>query len=355
MASLVNTQVGGRPALVAYITDDFKPTSADKATMAKVNFTDGGQPSMMFLKYAGPEPKEPLIKYNPDQPRDPKGSPTGGQWTVGAGTSDAKPKVTDRIQGLSPEDAIIQDRAIQHYEEHHKELMLEYYKKFGNKVANADEARKLFTPDALGGVGYTGKNAAAVHEAASALNKDVWRNNLKNPEPEAWLYAGGPGSGKSTAIEKTFPDLNTRAAAILDGTMSKLGSSAQRIKEAVDAGKNVKIAYVYREPLDAWENGVIARMLNNPKEGGRVVRMTDFVEITPGALKTAQALKRDGFAVVPINNSLGRNKQRVMSDSEFMSLSVPEGPMLRSVLVASTQRMLSTGKITQEQFHALTQ
>lgn len=35
---------------------------------------------MAFLKYeAGQE--EPLLKYDPDQPRDPKGVETGGQWT----------------------------------------------------------------------------------------------------------------------------------------------------------------------------------------------------------------------------------------------------------------------------------
>ena len=335
----------------------------------------------MLLKHAPARSPDALLKFNPNH--EPAGSPQGGQFaSSGGGSSGGSTKAQGshaaheahlsheqmhalasdhdmatafhgfpRIDGLSEKDQVIEDKSIYRYLTDRSGLMKEYYQNNGNKVANADQARPLFKPE-----GYNGINSPAVHEASSALNKDIWRNNLAtNPEKEAWLYAGGSGSGKTSAIEHTIPGIQDRAAAILDGNLSGIKSAMDRIAEAGRAGKDVQIAYVYRDPTDAWENGVIKRMLGNPKEGGRVVAMSTFLSNTGPSLDTVRALKAQGVKVTAIDNSRGKGGQRIMSGAEFDRLSVPSKAELRPQLMAATERLLNSGKISREQYHALIQ
>jgi len=64
--------------------------------MAKIIFYQNGKPlEMHYVKGVMNVPTVNLNAYNPNQPRDPKGSETGGQWTSGAGATskynDGKP------------------------------------------------------------------------------------------------------------------------------------------------------------------------------------------------------------------------------------------------------------------------
>lgn len=64
------TTVSGRPATVAYLTVEGKPATREQHDLVKVIFEDG---DIAFLA-------PPIAKYDPDQPRAPKGSEEGGQW-----------------------------------------------------------------------------------------------------------------------------------------------------------------------------------------------------------------------------------------------------------------------------------
>lgn len=223
--------------------------------------------------------------------------------------------------------------------------MNEYISQFG-KTVNTDLARRLFTD-----IGYNGRNSAAVHEASSQIAKDVWKKNLLNKEPDAVIYAGGSGSGKSTAVTKVLPQVESEAAAILDGNLSKFSSAAARIKEADAAGKIPKIIYVYREPVDAWVNGVIKRMLTNKEEGGRVVPLSVFLENAPGSLDVVKKLNQLGADVVAVDNSLGAGNATIMSKEKLMNLSYPAN--LKAVLLKETKKLYTQKKITKEQYEAL--
>lgn len=309
-----------------------------------------------------------LRKFNPNH--DDKGRFSDGDGAGGGGKDDASggrasgsPELTtpaqqaeyanfSRFTGLSAADREVEDRSIRHYITDKAGLQAAYIARFGDKEVNADLARRLFESD-----GYTGTNAAAVQEAASALAKDRWREALtSHPDnPDAVLYAGGSGSGKSTAIEKLMPHVEESAAAVLDGNLSKMSSATGRIKEAVEAGKSPHIIYAYREPSDAWENGVIARMLNNKEEKGRVVPMSVFIDNSIGSLGVARALKADGRRVTAIDNSRGRGNAEIMSDSRLASLTYPSPSALRATLTARTTALLHNGTINESQYHALLQ
>jgi hypothetical protein len=237
----------------------------------------------------------------------------------------------------------IQEASIRKYADNQEALIKEYGKRYGKKI-NTDDARNLFRD-----VGYNGTNSASVHSAASALAKDVWRDGLKDAAgKKVRIMGGGSGSGKSTAV-RAFGDGEVQLT--LDGNLSKYDSALERIKEAKAAGANVEISYVYREPVDAYVDGVLKRMLDSshPEEAGRVVPIDIHVGNHKGALDVARRLKDEGYNINLIDNSLGYKKAKPFNMKKFDSLKMPEG-------LEKTLRDITTkkkGEMTPAQFEAL--
>ena len=229
-------------------------------------------------------------------------------------------------------------------------MLKQYTRSFG-KVVNADLARRLFKD-----CGYNGRNSAAVHEPSSALAKDAWRHNLKeNSQPDAILYAGMSGAGKSSAVTGVLPHIEEDAAAVLDGNLSKISTAEERIKEALDAGKDPIIVYVWRDPVDAWVNGVVKRMKSNAEEGGRVVPLSEALKNGPGSLATVRTALSKGAKfnedVYIVDNSLGSKNAKLMDREKFDTLSYPDN--LRDTLLTKTKELYDAGQITAEQYQAL--
>jgi hypothetical protein len=252
-----------------------------------------------------------------------------------------------RDRTLTGEDSKLQERSIKKYLQNKDKLIQEYGDNFGDKVVNTDLARRLFAD-----IGYNGKNSAAVHEASSALTKDMWKKALSNPQSDAVLYAGCSGSGKTTAVKGIMRNIEDDAAAVLDGNLSSLSSAVSRIKEAVQAGKKPKVVYVYRDPVDAWVNGVVKRMRDNKEEGGRVVPMSVFLQNAPGSLDVARKLKEMNIPVVAIDNSRGHKKARLMGDKMLANIKYPDN--LKETLMNETRKLLKARVITPKEYESLT-
>jgi hypothetical protein len=255
-------------------------------------------------------------------------------------------------KSLKGKDAQIQDRSIKHFLENKDELTNKYIKDFGN-IGNTDDARKLFES-----VGYNGLNASAVHEAASALNKEVINKLIQSSSSrEVEMYAGGAGSGKTSAIKTLKPNVTETAAAIIDGNMSSYKSAIKKIDEFLTAGKQVNISYVYRDPLDAWENGVIKRMLTNVEEKGRVVRLSTFMENTKGSYDTIKKMldnnldSHQNININIIDNSLGFGNTDYMDKNKFNSIKYNDE--LRNKLLLRTRELYNSGKISKQQYEEL--
>lgn len=255
-----------------------------------------------------------------------------------------------RAAKLSPEDRLVEDRAVKKFIKNKEKMVQEYIAKNG-KVANTDEARKLFASS-----GYKGYNSAAVQEPSSELNKAVFRTMLKNnPEPYVTIYAGGSGSGKTTAVagQKRVKNIMDKSAAILDGNLSSYKSAIDRVTEAVNAGKIPKFVYVYRDPVDAFENGVVARMSRNAGEGGRIVP----VSVTAGNHKDALAVIKKLYQEAPaknkkdfkfIDNSLGLGKSKLITYEELQKKSMPSD--LEKILTNKVKELYDQGKLTKLQY-----
>lgn len=259
----------------------------------------------------------------------------------------------ERDATLKGDDAKIQDDSIKYFIKNKDDLVIQYLKDNGN-VANTDEARKLFDV-----VGYNGKNAPAVHEASAALNKLVQQRLIDTGKMNhVVMYAGGAGSGKTSAIEGLFKSVKNSADVIIDGNMAGMGKAAKLVDNILSKGKTAEIMYVYRDPVDAWTNGVIKRMIENKAERGRIVPLRVFLDNTTGSYNTIKGLlELDKYRQVNINlidNSLGRGNTRMMDLDKFHSIRYDENQLKRK-LIDETRRLVESGRITKEQFEALTE
>lgn len=254
-----------------------------------------------------------------------------------------------RAKGLSAEDRKIEDAAFAKYSANPEKLVDEYIASNG-KIVNTDEARKLYID-----VGYTGSNSAAVQEPASVISKAAWRKNLEtNPETYATLLSGGSGAGKTSAIKRVseLSTLTKESAAILDGNLSSYGSAVKRITEAIEAGKTPRLIYVYRDPVDAFVEGVVKRMKDNQGEMGRIVPIKVLAENHVDSWKVIQKLYDESpikEMFYFIDNSLGKNKAKRASLAVLKEkIKYPDN--LEAVLKNKAKELYDAGTITAEQY-----
>ncbi len=250
----------------------------------------------------------------------------------------------------SKEEAKLQEKSLKQFVTQ-KENLVEKYIGAEGKVVNTDEARKLFD-------GYNGLNANAVHEASSALGKAATKQLLETGKyNKVTMYAGGAGSGKTSAIKQLIPDIQKGTDVIIDGNMASYKGAISKIDQYLTMGKKLDIDYVYREPVDAWERGVISRMLNNKAEMGRIVPLSTFIENTTGSLKTVKELIANGVDEVKginiklIDNSMGKDKAAFMTKEKFQTIKYPDN--LREILEKRTKELFDEGKISKIQLEGL--
>ncbi len=126
-------------------------------------------------------------------------------------------------------------------------------------IVNTDMARKVLP-------GYESSDIANEEkyfgDAAEVTDKvyDKWLTDRKGKGNNKVVFlAGGTGSGKSTAAAS--PPLNTSEnhAIQLNSTFTSKDYSFSLIDKAIEAGYTPEILYIYRDPVDAWENGVWTR------------------------------------------------------------------------------------------------
>lgn len=190
-------------------------------------------------------------------------------------------------------------------------LVNEYFNKFG-RVINTDNAREL-SPEYAATKESRSRLAAAVHEPSSEVAKAAYREALASPvqegkDPVVLFTAGGTGAGKSVGTagyEKT-------ADIIYDGNMNSTASAIKKIDQALDSGREVRIVYVHRDPIEALVNGALPRAMRM----GRSVPITSHVETHVGASKTifdiAEHYKDKATVTIDVvDNTHGRNGARL--------------------------------------------
>lgn len=266
--------------------------------------------------------------------------------------------VFERAKGLSPELEKIEEKAFLKITEKEDEILKEYFKKNG-KIINTDNFRPFFKD-----VGYNGTNARAVQEPSSYLSKKAYTQALaQNRGDYVAFTAGGSGTGKTSAL-KGIPQISdelNRARVVVDSNFSSYSSAVAKIKEALGAGQKVVVDYVYRDPLDSFENGVVKRMLDNPDEMGRLVPSEVVAGNHIDSLNVVKRLRDDGLDVRFVDNSLGAGNARLSTYEDIVKKAdYPTKETLASEMNSVAERLYklpegAKGKITKEQYEGYIQ
>jgi hypothetical protein len=217
----------------------------------------------------------------------------------------------------------------------------------GGTVLNTDTAREL-SPDYL----KDRTRSADVHEPASAFIKRLYAEKLAGPTPEGYerrvmFTAGGTGAGKTTGVQ-AMPVGNPEI--VYDTNMNGMASAVKKIDQALEAGREARIAYVYADPLVAFEQAMGRAMRQKGDYGsGRTVPIVEHVNTHVGAAKVVRELVdkyRNDLRVnfFFIDNSRGRGKQAVV---ELRDLPLVGDNGLRERLEAAAKEALESGRIDQ--------
>lgn len=160
----------------------------------------------------------------------------------------------------------------------------------GGTILNTDIAREL-SPDYLA----DRTRSAPVHEPASQFIKRLYAEKLAAPTPEGLdrtvlFTAGGTGAGKTTALKKMSGAV--RPEIVYDTNMNTLASAEKKVKQALDAGRDVRILYVYRDPVDALIHGAVSRANRQVQEHGtgRTVPLGEHARTHLGVRGVMEAL-----------------------------------------------------------------
>jgi hypothetical protein len=186
----------------------------------------------------------------------------------------------------------------------------------GGKILNTDLARELsadYRADRT--------RSAAVHEPASYLVKQMYTRKLAEPlkagdSPDVIFSGGGTGAGKTTGLEAAMnasPALR-RAPIIYDTNLNGLKSSVDKIDQALAAGRQVKIIYTHRNPVDALVNGALPRA----KRMGRTVPLNEHARTHVESLDTIRQLQQkyagdDRVRIDVFDNNYGKGGAKLSS------------------------------------------
>lgn len=247
--------------------------------------------------------------------------------------------------------AVLEKRRVNEY----PKLVQEYAKleeSKGGKVLNTDIAREL-SPD------YAANRtlSAKVHEPASAFVKQLYAEKLAQPfKPNSTVLftGGGTGAGKTTALENLFPNLSQQAEMIYDTNLNKLESATKKIDQALEAGRNVNIVYVYRDPVESLTEGALTRAERMKKAlgSGRTVPIEEHLKTHVGVREVIPQLMEQykdnpKVSIGVINNTFGKGNAKASTLEELPVFNPAE---MSTKLRDALENELKTGKISKETY-----
>lgn len=254
---------------------------------------------------------------------------------------------------LSPEHQTVETKFGKYLNENYDDAKKTYEKKFGN-VLNTDNARELSED-------YESNRAlsSAVHEPSAAFIRKLYQEKLdeewflKGKENKVIFTAGGTGAGKTVSTRNSNAE---DARIVYDGNLDHFESAKAKIDQAIDAGvKDVEINYTYREPVEAFENGVVAGMLS-PKSGrrGRTVPIRIHAMTHLNSRENIEKLAKeyrdnDNVKITVIDNSRGKGRQKQISIDKLPKIPYTANELTKR-LEGVVDKLYENGKITKAQY-----
>lgn len=245
----------------------------------------------------------------------------------------------------------VQKKAISYVQNNLKSAKANYSKRakqeYGvENVISADEGKYVIP-------GYNGKNAPDYHEAASGLAKIMYDDKLvtrKGVGNNTVLFtAGGTGVGKTSAL-RNVDMLNEDYSIIYDTNLTGEGAP-KKIQKAIDAGFKVEVVFTQRDPVVAFEKGVIPRV----KTRNRIVSMDEHIKRHKSAYEDLRAnMKKFGNKVnfSFVDNTRGQGEAKMVEFDFLPKFSYNEAD-LRKVLGTKLDEAVKSGILSPEEANAI--
>jgi len=192
-------------------------------------------------------------------------------------------KVKSENRKMSPEHKAIEKKMAKDLDENYDERKAQYLKEHGN-VFDTDRARKL-SPEYKENPSLS----QAVHVPSREFVTRMYKEELSKPAPEGKknivsFTAGGSGVGKSAIIESVKEHIDPQI--IVDTNFSHFDHAKSDIDEALASNKKVDINFVYRNPTQAFMEGVVG----GKHREGRTVPVDVAINANKGSLETIKQL-----------------------------------------------------------------
>lgn len=220
----------------------------------------------------------------------------------------------------------------------------------GGKIINTDYARELSED-------YRGNRhlADAVYGPASEFTKKLYAEKLQEAPKEGeenlvTFTAGGTGAGKSSGLKNVQEEIN-KSQIVYDTNMHDYEGSVSKVEQALSAGKNVNIFYVYRDPLEAYTSGVLKRAEVGAQESGtgRIVSPDTHIDTHQGSREVIEKLAQkyagnDKVNIEVLDNSHGEGNTKVISIAD---LPKPDYSNLHGKLSDALEKEYAEGRISE--------
>lgn len=224
----------------------------------------------------------------------------------------------------------------------------------GGKILNTDLAREL-SKDYL--KDRSGKSAA-VHEPASWLVKYLYAKKLaeapgKGEKARVIFSAGGTGAGKTSglALLKGAAD---KAQLIYDTNMNRFESARQKIDQALAAGKDVRIVYTFRDPLEALTQGALPRAMRQEAKfgSGRTVPIDEHLGTHVGSRQAIEQIAAhyagdNRVHITVVDNSGGKGAAKLVALSQIPKPAEGAYNGLREKAVQTLDAERAAGRISE--------
>lgn len=254
---------------------------------------------------------------------------------------------------LSDEELRVQNSANRQVDNNLDELVSRYEDKFGRKL-DLDDARELFD-EFSASPSSRAEFGTAVHGPSSRIIDEIFDRRLNEPvppgatRPEVVFTAGGSGSGKSSITSVAGQRLDD-ADFIVDSTLAKYETAQSRIGQVIDSGRDVNVSFVYRDPVEAFVEGVLPRAA----ETGRIVPIEAFAAIHNNVRSTIGKLADEfgdsgRFSIDIYHNRTG---QPVEIIDNLDDLPVSQVDNLTETLYGHLDEAYESGRISQDIYDA---
>lgn len=236
-------------------------------------------------------------------------------------------------KNLSDDDRKIETDFANDLNQNFEQKKEEYKSKFGN-VLDSDNAREL-SKDYLDN---PQKNSSIIQGPASSFVFRMYTDELsKNPpagkDNKVTFVVGGPGSGKTTYTNKA----KSNSQVVYNTIFSDLQIGKNQINRALNAGKDVEIKFIQRDPVESFVS-VIERSKNNR----RIVPIDVFVK---GHIDSRNTINK----IVDEYSGNERVKIELVGDTTDQITSEDLLTKIKSV----ADEMYKSGKITEDQYRNL--